>query len=121
VTQVRKEFVLAHEIIEKLATQTTKYIPIVSKGKNFNKYEDNFIEIIAGIDTQAMHIELKDSLTGISNPIIYVDDQGKCYRNHGERIYFIVYAERLLEKIETTQVPEDKVIAKVRDLFKKEV
>lgn len=104
--QEQQEFVLAKEIIEKLATVKTTYIPLLgSKGKEFVKYEDDYIQIIAGVDTKAMHIEIYKPLTSASsNPIIYVDDEGNSYRNHGERIYFIVYAEALLGKTEITQL-----------------
>lgn len=100
-----KEFVLAREIIDNLATERTTYIPLRSNGREFLKYEDDYIQIIAGIDTKAMHIEINNPLTGASsNPIIYVDDEGNCYRNHGERIYFIVYAEALLGKTDVARL-----------------
>lgn len=102
-SQERKEFLLAKEILEKLPTEKTSYIPIRSNGKEFVEYKDDYIKVTGGVDTKALHIEIYNPLTSArSNPIIYVDDEGNCYRNHGERIYFIVYAEKLLQKSEFT-------------------
>jgi hypothetical protein len=89
---------LAREIIESKDTVIIDYTDIQSGDKEFLHYKDNFIEIIAGKNTKSLHIEIYNPLTRDSNPITYVDDNGKCYRNHGESIYFVLYAERLLNK-----------------------
>lgn len=93
------EIELAREIITQKETKTTEYIPIISGDNEFLKYKDTYIKVIAGNKTKALLVEIYHPLTtASSNPIIYVDDEGKCYRNHGERAYFIMYAERLLGK-----------------------
>jgi len=93
------EIQLAREILATQKVIYTSYIPIDSDDKRFVQYKDDYIKIIAGERTKALHIEIYSPLTTAgSNPIIYVDDEGHCYRNHGERGYFIMYAERLLAK-----------------------
>jgi len=93
------EIDLAREIIEKKETTKTKYIDIQSQDTEFLLYKDDYIEIISAINTKSLHVRIYKPLTsGGSNPIIYVDDEGNCYRNHGERGRFIMYAERLLNK-----------------------
>lgn len=89
---------LAKEIIQKKETRKTSYIPIDSEDSEFLKYKDQYVEIIVGVDTKSMHIKLYKPLVSANNPIIFVDDKGKCYRSHGARAYFIMYAERLLGK-----------------------
>lgn len=102
-TQERKEFLFAKEILELQPTTDTRYIPLRSGGKSFREYKDEYITVIGGVDTQSLYVEIRQPLTEAnSNPIIYVDDKGECYRNHGERIYFIIYAEALLKKAEIT-------------------
>lgn len=93
------EIQLAREILATKFVQYIPYIHIDSEDTRFVRYKDDYIEIIAGEHTKALHIEIYSPLTTAgSNPIIYVNDEGHCYRNHGERGYFIMYAERLLDK-----------------------
>ena len=90
---------LAREILEKKETKDTNYIPLETKDNELVRYKDEYIEIIAGKNTKVMHITIYQPLapTG-SNPVIYVDDEGRCFREHGETGFFILYAERLLGK-----------------------
>lgn len=93
------EIQLAREILATQKVIYTSYIPIDSDDKKFVQYKDDYIKIIAGERTEALYVTIYNPLTSAdSNPIIYVDDEGDCYRNHGERGYFIMYAERLLDK-----------------------
>lgn len=119
-SEARKEIRFAREILENLSTKKISNIPIRSNGKEFIEYKDDYIRVVGGVDTQALHVEIYPPLTEArSNPIIYVDDEGKCYRNHGERIHFIVYAEKLLGKIEVTNLYGSGVekAAKIRSLI----
>jgi hypothetical protein len=104
-TNERKELKLAREILATLPVKSASRIPLKSNAKNFTDYRDDYIHITGAMDSQALHVEVFPPLTEArSNPIIFVDDEGKCYRNHGERGYFILYAEKLLGKQDLTQV-----------------
>jgi hypothetical protein len=88
---------LARLILEKFPTEKELYYPSISKDNEFIKYEDSQISIVAAVNTKALCITIYPPLTEAqSNPITFIDDEGKCYRNHGERTSFNLYAENLL-------------------------
>jgi hypothetical protein len=102
---VSREIALAREILNTMPTVKANRIPIRSKSADLIEYRDDYIHVTGSKDTQVLHIEIFPPLTEArSNPIVYVDDNGRCYRNHGERIYFIVYAEKLLGKTDITRL-----------------
>ncbi len=93
---------LAREIIKTKETTKSSYFELQSKDREFIQYMDKYIKIKIAKNTNALHIRIYAPLTsGESNPITYVNDDGNCYRNHGERISFILYAELLLGKERT--------------------
>lgn len=101
---------LAREILEKKTVKKTNYIPIQTKDNEIIRYKDDYIEILAGKNTKVLHVTIYKPLapTG-SNPIIYVDDEGKCFRQHGETGYFVMYAERMLDRELTIGLNEHNV------------
>lgn len=90
---------LARQVLEKFSSRTvdTCFYPSTSKDQEFVKYEDDQIGIVAAKNTKAMCITIFPPLTDArSNPITFIDDEGRCYRNHGERSSFNLYVENLL-------------------------
>jgi hypothetical protein len=91
------EVKLARSILQIKKAVPTRHFPSTSRDSEFIQYADDYIEILAAVNTKALRITIyKPLTTGESNPIIMIDDEGTCYRSHGEVSSFKVYAEKLL-------------------------
>ncbi|WCK57128.1 hypothetical protein PP175_28480 (plasmid) [Aneurinibacillus sp. Ricciae_BoGa-3] len=62
-----------------------------TEATSFRVYNDEAINIQVATDTNAMRVEIKEPH---HNPIIYVSDDGKFIRTHGESHYFLTHAKK---------------------------
>lgn len=97
---------LAHEIINKFPVKELDSFPLESSDTTFLEYKNDHIEIIKAKNTHALYIRVFYPLTEHYNSIIYVNDDGVCFRYHIESINFEAYAEKLLQKRKTIAFQE---------------
>lgn len=61
-------------------------------------FEDDKIVIVAARTSLNLQVEIKEGVTdsGLSNPVLYVDEFGRRYRWHGEAGYVFDHLRKLL-------------------------
>jgi hypothetical protein len=62
---------------------------------NLIKFEDDSIAIVGAESDLSLCITRKEN----SNPVVYVDKDGKTFRSHGEQKYLYLHVKRLIEDL----------------------